>query len=73
MMHADRTLMFSSDYPHRVNHDPNHALPRMPADLARRILFENAAEIYRRDFVRQIPAAVDEEEVNAPTRELAHV
>lgn len=46
MMHADRTVMFSSDYPHWDNDSPTHGLPKLPDDLRERIMWRNAAELY---------------------------
>ena len=46
MMHADQTLLFSSDFPHWDNDDPVVALRRVPEPLKSRIMFENAAELY---------------------------
>lgn len=47
MIHADKTLMFSSDYPHWDNDSPRHALPSsLPEDLRRRIMHANAEETY---------------------------
>lgn len=46
MIHADRTLMFSSDYPHWDNDSPRHALPRLPEDLTARIMHGNAEDTY---------------------------
>ncbi|NJK91555.1 MAG: amidohydrolase [Blastochloris sp.] len=46
MIHAERTVMFSSDYPHWDNDSPRHGLPRLGEDLAQRIFYGNAAELY---------------------------
>jgi len=46
MIRADRTLLFSSDYPHWDNDSPRHALPRLPEDLLARIMHGNAEETY---------------------------
>lgn len=46
MIVAKKTLMFSSDYPHWDNDSPQHAFPRLPQDLAERILHANAEETY---------------------------
>ena len=46
MMQADRTLMFSSDYPHWDFDSPQQAFPRLSAELKKRIFAENARELY---------------------------
>ena len=46
MMRADRTVMFSSDYPHWDYDSPTHGLPKLPDDLRERIMWRNAAELY---------------------------
>ena len=46
MMQGERTLMFSSDYPHWDNDSPIRALPRLDDDLKQAILWGNAAELY---------------------------
>jgi len=43
---AERTLMFSSDYPHWDFDDPRHALTALPADIRRRVSVDNAVETY---------------------------
>ncbi len=43
---ADRHILFSTDYPHWDFDHPQHALPRLSAELKRRVLFENARELY---------------------------
>ena len=45
-MDAGRTLLFSSDYPHRDFDNPVEAFRVVPEGLKRRIFFENAAELY---------------------------
>lgn len=47
MMDAEHLLMFSSDYPHWDFDSPTRAFPKMPEELRRRIMFENAMEFYR--------------------------
>lgn len=47
MIHAEKTVLFSSDYPHWDNDSPTHGLPRLPETLTRRILHETAEELYR--------------------------
>jgi predicted TIM-barrel fold metal-dependent hydrolase len=47
MMGSDELLMFSTDYPHWDYDDPVRALPSvLPADLRRKILWENARAFY---------------------------
>jgi predicted TIM-barrel fold metal-dependent hydrolase len=47
MVHAERTVMFSTDFPHWDFDDPFRALPgKTPQHLKERILFGNAAELY---------------------------
>jgi uncharacterized protein len=43
---ADRTLMFSSDYPHWDFDDPRHALTSLPAEIRQRVKVDNALETY---------------------------
>lgn len=47
MIDAERTLMFSSDYPHWDFDSPLTAFPPLPERLRRRILYETARELYR--------------------------
>jgi len=48
MMNAERLLMFSSDYPHWDFDSPTRALPpKLPERVKRRILYENAKELYK--------------------------
>jgi uncharacterized protein len=42
MLQADRTLMFSSDYPHYDNDDPSRTMRLVPEHLRSRVCFENA-------------------------------
>jgi predicted TIM-barrel fold metal-dependent hydrolase len=46
MIHAERTLLFSTDYPHWDNDFPSHTLSGVSPELRRRIFFENAAELF---------------------------
>lgn len=46
MMHADRIAMFSSDYPHWDYDNPKLVLNGIPREMRRRILGDNAAELY---------------------------
>ena len=43
---ADRTLMFSSDYPHWDFDDPRHALTALPPEIRPRVSAANAVETY---------------------------
>jgi predicted TIM-barrel fold metal-dependent hydrolase len=47
MLGSDRCFLFASDYPHWDFDDPERALPAgLPEDLRRRILYENARDLY---------------------------
>jgi predicted TIM-barrel fold metal-dependent hydrolase len=46
MMQAEKTLLFSSDYPHWDFFNPRHVLQKAPEPLRRRIFSENAFVIY---------------------------
>lgn len=46
MIDAERTVMFSSDFPHWDGDSPTHGLPNLPPDLKRRILSDTARELY---------------------------
>lgn len=46
MIHAEKTLMFSSDYPHWDNDSPQHALPRLSEKVMARIMHGNAEDTY---------------------------
>jgi predicted TIM-barrel fold metal-dependent hydrolase len=43
---AERTLMFSSDYPHWDFDDPRHSLVALPAEIRQRVSVDNALETY---------------------------
>jgi uncharacterized protein len=43
---AERTLMFSSDYPHWDFDDPRHALTTLPSGIRQRVSVDNAVETY---------------------------
>ncbi len=48
MLQAERTVCFSTDFPHWDFDDPRRAFPsRLPAALKDRILHDNAAKLYR--------------------------
>ena len=46
MVHAEETVMFSSDFPHWDNDSPEHGIPPLSEDLRRAIMYENAQELY---------------------------
>ena len=46
MLHADETVVFSSDYPHWDNDNPMAMLRNVDRDTRRHILSENAREVY---------------------------
>jgi predicted TIM-barrel fold metal-dependent hydrolase len=45
---ANRTLMFSTDYPHWDFDNPKHALTALPAGIRQRVAVDNAVETYGR-------------------------
>lgn len=46
MVRADRTILFSSDYPHWDFDDPQRALSTMSPDLRRQIMLDGPLEVY---------------------------
>ncbi len=46
MLHADRVLMYSSDYPHWDFDNPDRALAQLSPELRRRIQVETPREVY---------------------------
>jgi uncharacterized protein len=46
IVHAERTLMFSSDYPHWDFDSPRHALTSLPAAIRDRVRVDNAVETF---------------------------
>lgn len=46
VVQADRTLMFSSDYPHWDFDSPRHALTSLPAEIRQRVRVDNAVETF---------------------------
>ncbi|MBP1153620.1 MULTISPECIES: amidohydrolase family protein [unclassified Paenibacillus] len=47
LMHAEKTVMFSTDYPHWDNDTPLFVLNKLPEEMRRRVAYENAAEMYQ--------------------------
>jgi len=47
MIDAENLLMFSSDYPHWDNDNPDAILKRLRPDARRKIFYENAKRLYR--------------------------
>jgi predicted TIM-barrel fold metal-dependent hydrolase len=48
MLGSDDMLLFATDYPHWDFDSPDQAFPvRLPADLERKIMSENARAVYR--------------------------
>jgi len=47
MIGAPQMILFSSDYPHWDFDNPRMALPPLPPEWKERILWRNAAELYR--------------------------
>jgi predicted TIM-barrel fold metal-dependent hydrolase len=45
-LHADETLVFSSDWPHFDWDDPATTFPKLPERLHRRVFAENARELF---------------------------
>lgn len=46
MIHADRTLLFSTDYPHWDTDNPKLTFRSLPEQLKNRIFYSNAAELF---------------------------
>lgn len=46
MVHAERTILFSTDYPHWDTDYPQTTFQRLPAALKQRIFHDNAAELF---------------------------
>jgi len=47
MIHADQTVVYSSDYPHWDGDDARHILRSLPEPMQQRIFWQNAADLYR--------------------------
>ncbi len=66
MIGAEKTLCFSSDYPHWDFDDPVRAFPaKLPAGLRQRILWDNAYELYHPKLSKLCPA-VEEPQASYP-------
>jgi predicted TIM-barrel fold metal-dependent hydrolase len=71
MIEADKTLMFSSDYPHWDNDSPAHSLPRLSKYLEERIMYRTAAELYGfTDLLEEVGSG--KSEVGMPEPAAAH-
>jgi len=46
MLHADETVVYSSDYPHWDNDNPKAMLRHAEPEMRRRIFSENARDLY---------------------------
>lgn len=46
MVHAEKTVVYSSDYPHWDGDDADHILHSLPEELQHRIFWQNAADLY---------------------------
>ena len=74
MMHAERTLLLSSDYPHWDGDDPKLSFAGFPKDLKDRIFRENAARGYAAFKVEdQVEGATRIEEFDPTAREIIQV
>ena len=58
MIRAEKTVMFSSDYPHWDNDSPAHGLPKMAPELTKRIFHQTAEELYGFDLAGEKAASV---------------
>lgn len=57
MIRADRTLMFSTDYPHWDNDTPSFVLSRIPREYRARVAYQNARELFGSRLALDLPAA----------------
>jgi predicted TIM-barrel fold metal-dependent hydrolase len=46
MIHAEKTLVFSTDYPHWDNDFPDRTFKSLPESMKQRIFYDNAAELF---------------------------
>lgn len=54
MMHADRLLLFSSDYPHWTYDDPTWVIKHIPEDMRDAVMFGNGIDLYK--LPQSVPA-----------------
>jgi predicted TIM-barrel fold metal-dependent hydrolase len=47
MIHAEKTVVYSSDYPHWDGDDAEHILHELPEETKHRVFWQNAADLYR--------------------------
>jgi predicted TIM-barrel fold metal-dependent hydrolase len=66
MIGADKRVMFSTDYPHWDFDNPMMALPPMPKEMKRRVMGENAQELYNLPQLAAEPDGEQEQEVREP-------
>ncbi|NHN30796.1 amidohydrolase family protein [Paenibacillus agricola] len=64
MIGADKRVMFSTDYPHWDFDNPMMAMPPMPREMKRRVMGENAQELYKLPQLAEEPD--DGQEVREP-------
>lgn len=64
MVHAEKTVLFSSDFPHWDFDDPDYVLPRtISEETKRRVFYENALELFGRELPTQFAPAPELVEV----------
>jgi uncharacterized protein len=56
-MHADHTLLFSSDYPHWDSDEPGFVFRHVDPDMRKRIFYENAIETFGERLKAPVPIA----------------
>jgi predicted TIM-barrel fold metal-dependent hydrolase len=57
-MHGERTILFSSDYPHWDSDDAKHVLRGLGPELRARVVRGNAIDTFRLTLPDQVPAGV---------------
>jgi uncharacterized protein len=60
MIHADRTILFATDYPHWDNEFPDRVLRGLTPELKQRILLDNALETFPRLGADVVAALADD-------------